>query len=105
MPPIRSVQLKQAIQATRVLLVLLCAATVTVSAASFILMTPMHTSKLSGQQWVEELLTGHNGCFYDQMGMKKHVFKHLLKVLHEKTGIGDIKHIKLEEQVAIFLYT
>jgi hypothetical protein len=32
---------------------------------------PMHTSKLTGQEWVEELLDGHDRRFYNQFGMKK----------------------------------
>jgi hypothetical protein len=30
--------------------------------------------KLSGQEWVDELLAGHRTQFYEQMGMNKHVF-------------------------------
>jgi hypothetical protein len=31
--------------------------------------TPMYDSKLSGEDWVQELLHGHPGRFYDNFGM------------------------------------
>src|SRR5690348_10624667 len=65
----------------------------------------MHTSVLSGQQWMEELLDGNDRCFYDAFGMKKHIFWCLIDVLHKKAGLGDTKHVTLEEQLGIFLYT
>jgi hypothetical protein len=39
---------------------------------------PMHTSILTGQRWLEELLNGHPTRFYNQLGMKKLVFCRLL---------------------------
>jgi hypothetical protein len=66
--------------------------------------TPQHTSKLTGQQWMEELFEGHDRRFYNQMGMEKHVFRQLIKVLQEKAGLGDTKHVTIEEQLGIFLY-
>ncbi|KAH9022581.1 hypothetical protein EDB85DRAFT_1895207 [Lactarius pseudohatsudake] len=35
---------------------------------------PVHTSVLSGQQWLDELLAGHNARFYNELGMNKFVF-------------------------------
>jgi hypothetical protein len=67
--------------------------------------TPMHTSKLRGQDWMEEILHGHDGRFYDQMGMHKHVFRQLLKELQRKTGLDNSKYVTIEEQLGIFLYT
>jgi hypothetical protein len=66
---------------------------------------PMHTSILSGQQWMEELLGGHDGRFYDAFGMTKHVFCCLVVTLREKAQLGDSKHIMMEEQLGIFLHT
>ena len=43
--------------------------------------TPKNTSKLTGQQWLNELLTGHHQCFYDGMGMNRHIFQALLRKL------------------------
>ena len=33
---------------------------------------PQHTSILSGQDWLNKLIAGHDGCFYNETGMKKH---------------------------------
>ena len=30
---------------------------------------PQHTSALSGQDWINELVTGHDGRFYNELGM------------------------------------
>ena len=38
-------------------------------------------SKLTGQAWLEELLSGHPKRFYASMGMNKHVFRALLQEL------------------------
>jgi hypothetical protein len=65
---------------------------------------PMHTSILTGQRWLEELLNGHPTRFYNQLGMKKLVFCRLLLELRVKSGLHDTKHVKAEEQLAIFLY-
>jgi hypothetical protein len=67
--------------------------------------TPMHQSVLSGQQWAEELLNGDDEHFYNEFGMQKHVFKYLVTVLRQNAGLGDTRHITLEEQLGIFLYT
>jgi hypothetical protein len=65
--------------------------------------TPKNTSKLTGQQWLNELLAGHPQRFYDGMGMNKHVFQVLLNELI-KHGLHDTRHVSAEEQLAIFLY-
>jgi hypothetical protein len=38
------------------------------------------------------------------LGLHKHVFRKLLKVLQSLAGFGDTKHILAEEQLAIFLH-
>jgi hypothetical protein len=68
------------------------------------LRTPRNTSRLTGQAWVEELLQGHPLRFYDNMTMNRHVFRQLLQALIVKVGLGDTKHVTLEEQLAICLY-
>ena len=65
--------------------------------------TPMYDSKLSGEDWVQELLNGHPGRFHDNLGMSKHVFRKLVHGLQMYAGLDDSKHITKEEQVAIFL--
>ena len=65
---------------------------------------PYHTSILSGQAWVEELLHGHPRRIRTELGVHKHVFRELIFMLHHM-GHGDSKYVTLEEQLAIFLYT
>jgi hypothetical protein len=65
---------------------------------------PRNVSRMTGQEWMEEQLDGHPGVFYDTFGMHKHVFRNLLKVLTEKTGFSDTKHVSAVEQLGIFLY-
>jgi hypothetical protein len=64
---------------------------------------PYHTSALQGISWVTELLTGHPECIRCELGVHHHVFMVLLNILRE-SGINDSKNVKLEEQLAIFLY-
>lgn len=64
---------------------------------------PKNNSKLTGQEWLNELLGGHSGRFYDAMGMNKHVFLQLLKELIA-IGLHDTRYVSSEEQLAIFIY-
>ncbi|TDL14015.1 hypothetical protein BD410DRAFT_867664 [Rickenella mellea] len=64
-----------------------------------------HISSLSGREWVTTLLAGHNDVFAEQMGMAKHVFRKLLRVLYTKAHLKSTRYVDLEEQLAIFLYT
>lgn len=66
--------------------------------------TPYHTSILSGQAWVQELLHGHPERIRTELGVHKHVFNALMLELVQM-GHTDSKNITLEEQLAIFLYT
>ena len=66
--------------------------------------TPMYNSKLSGEDWLQELLKGHPVWFHDNLGMSKHVFQKLVQELQMYAGLDDLKHIMKEEQVAIFLH-
>ena len=66
--------------------------------------TPKHTSKLTGQEWVTELLEGHDGQIHDELGMHKHVFQRLLNVLGRLAGLRNTKHVSAEEQLSIFLH-
>jgi hypothetical protein len=65
---------------------------------------PVHTSRLSGQQWLNELVDGHDRRFYNEMGLRKHVFKKLICVLGTDAGLVDTRHVSSEEQLAIFLH-
>jgi len=63
-----------------------------------------HTSALTGQAWVLELLTGHPQCIRCELGMHRHVFVTLIEQLRA-FGHTDSQHVSLEEQLSIFLYT
>jgi hypothetical protein len=68
--------------------------------APHLVKTPMYNSKLSGEDWVQELLHGHPGRFYDNLGMSKHVFRKLVQELQVYAGLHDSKYITKKEQVA-----
>ena len=59
---------------------------------------PYHTSILTGQGWVEELLDGHPERICCELGMHKETFLLLIN------GYSRSKYMSLEEQLAIFLY-
>ena len=63
-----------------------------------------HTSALSDADWVWELISSHPGCICNELGVHKHVFCTLVEEL-QLAGHGPSKHVYLEEQLAIFLYT
>jgi hypothetical protein len=65
---------------------------------------PQHTSELTGQAWVEELLSGHSSRMRNNLGMNPHVFRRLLAALELKAGFCDSRWIKKEEKLAITLY-
>jgi hypothetical protein len=65
--------------------------------------TPYHTSALSGQGWVLELINGHPERMHTELGVRVHVFRRMVIAL-QKAGMGPSKHISLEEKLAIFLY-
>jgi hypothetical protein len=64
---------------------------------------PYHTSILSGEGWVQELITGHPERMRTELGMRPHVFSLLIEELYG-TGMRRSKFLSLEEQLAIFLY-
>lgn len=65
---------------------------------------PYHTSILSGEAWVQELLHGHPRRIRTELGVHKHVFRELVFTLRHMEH-QDSKYVTLEEQLAIFLYT
>ena len=64
---------------------------------------PYHTSILTGEGWVLELLTGHPERIRCELGMHREVFGALIEELHE-IGHTNSRIVSLEEQVAIFLH-
>ena len=64
---------------------------------------PYHTSILTGEGWVMELLAGHPERIRCELGMRQHVFAELISELRQM-GYTNSKYVSLEEQLAIFLY-
>lgn len=64
---------------------------------------PYHTSILSGEGWVQELLNGHPKRIRCELGVTKEVF---IQLIHEFKTMGhrSSRFVSLEEQLAIFLY-
>ncbi|KAH9008043.1 hypothetical protein EDB83DRAFT_2173921, partial [Lactarius deliciosus] len=50
-------------------------------------------SMLSGEQWIQELLTGHDRQFYNKLGMQKFVFRELLWTLKTDAGLLGTQHV------------
>jgi hypothetical protein len=64
---------------------------------------PYHTSILTGEGWVMELLEGHPNHIQCELGVSRDVFLELIQEL-QRLGHGNSKYVSLEEQLAIFLY-
>ena len=64
---------------------------------------PYHTSILTGEGWVMELLAGHPRRIRTELGVSHEVFIELIDELR-RMGHTDSKFVSLEEQLAIFLY-
>ena len=62
---------------------------------------PYHTSILTGEGWVMELLGGHPDCICCELGMS--LDSNLISDL-QAMGHANSKHVSLEEQLVIFLY-
>jgi hypothetical protein len=64
-----------------------------------------HTSALSGEAWVNELIHGHPDRIFNELGMRLHVFMsfcaHLRLLCNFETSRNGVT---VEEQAAIFLY-
>jgi hypothetical protein len=65
---------------------------------------PYHTSLLSGEGWIQELMSGHPDCIRTELGMHAYVFQNLVTVLRT-CGLVPSGHLSYEEQLTIFLYT
>jgi len=66
--------------------------------------TPYHTSALTGTDWVCKLLNRHPECIHCELGVHKEVFHELISAL-KSGGLQSSRHVSLEEQLAIFMYT
>jgi hypothetical protein len=66
---------------------------------------PYHTSILTGEGWVLELLSSHPDRIKTSLGVSLDVFEALVQILVEH-GFQRLRHgISVEQQLAIFLYT
>jgi hypothetical protein len=65
--------------------------------------TPYHTSILTGEGWILELLSGHPRRIHTELGVCSYVFRRLVSALQE-AGIGRSRYVSLEEKLGIFLY-
>lgn len=66
---------------------------------------PYHTSALTGEAWVKELIVGHPDRIKNELGMRLHVFLAFVSQLRVVGGLSDSREVTLQEQAAIFLYT
>ncbi|KAH9953769.1 hypothetical protein BGW80DRAFT_1132489, partial [Lactifluus volemus] len=64
---------------------------------------PYHTSSLSGEAWVQELLTGHPQRIRNELGVYRSTFIMLVRAI-QALGLQPSRHVSIEEQLAIFLY-
>ena len=64
---------------------------------------PYHTSILTGEGWVMELLAGHPEHICCELGVIVQVFEAMIRELQDM-GYENLKHVSLEEQLVIFLY-
>jgi hypothetical protein len=66
--------------------------------------TPYHTSALSGEDWVQELLSGHPQRIWNELGIHQSMFIVLVKAL-QMLSLKSSHYVSIEEQLTIFLYT
>jgi hypothetical protein len=72
--------------------------------ASNFVKTPQHTSKLRGQEWMEELLEGHPARIKDNLGTTQDGFQYIKELLVRKGGLDHTRYMTTAEQLGIFLY-
>jgi hypothetical protein len=65
---------------------------------------PYHTSILTGEGWVMELLAGHPERIHCELGVHHFVFEALILDRREMGHDNSRRGVSLEEQLAIFLY-
>ena len=93
------------------IMALLMAATATASSAAGAILTyekhfnktAKNTSSLSGQDWIDNLLTRHNEQFYNKFRLCKHIFKSLLLVLSRDASLHGTQYVSAAEHLCIFL--
>ncbi|WVZ62320.1 hypothetical protein U9M48_012082 [Paspalum notatum var. saurae] len=73
------------------------------SGHSSVVRTQIHDSILTGEQYVSEVLKGHELACKREFRMKKAIFHKLVDLLRERNLLQDTR-VTVEEQVAIFMY-
>jgi hypothetical protein len=66
---------------------------------------PYHTSILTGEAWMLELINGHPDRIKTSMGVNHDVFDSLLYVLQSHGYVPSRNGVSVEEQLGIFLHT
>jgi hypothetical protein len=94
----------------RLTMILICAIGRVVSYYQMVFLSPRtripyHTSALTGESWVLELMTGHPNRIRHNLGVNLDAFQALLHVLRANGQVPSRNGVSVEEQLAIFLYT
>jgi hypothetical protein len=63
-----------------------------------------HTSRLSGKEWMKELLNGHPRRIRDNLGVSQESFYLLEDLLIKKSNLKSTRFMGTTEQLGIFLY-
>ena len=71
----------------------------------YLLKQPCRTSQLSGHAYVQEILHGNESRCFDELRMKPSMFIDFCDTLKERGLLQNSKHLIVEEQVAMFLFT
>lgn len=66
--------------------------------------TAVHDSKLSGREFVNEILNGSGTVCFDLFRMRKPCFVRFCNELKEKNYLSDSRDVFVEEKVAMFLF-
>ena len=65
---------------------------------------PCHTSALSGESWIEELLLGSPRRFRNQMRMHPETFEQILDTMVTRKILQSSRYVSAKEKIAIFLF-
>ncbi|KAF6145537.1 hypothetical protein GIB67_037570 [Kingdonia uniflora] len=71
---------------------------------NYILKEPCRNSKLTGKEYIAELVNGNPVQMCENLRMNKHVFQKLCDILRMEGSLRDTRGVDVDEQVAIFLY-
>jgi hypothetical protein len=63
-----------------------------------------HTSILTGEMWMRELLTGHPSRIKNNLGISKDDFRALVHELIRRTDLRPTRYVSLAESVGMLLY-